>query len=57
MIDESMRMLKEAHKKAGVDPVCSHAESTPFQDGCFDRIIVVDALHHVADQVATTEEL
>jgi ubiquinone/menaquinone biosynthesis C-methylase UbiE len=55
--DESLKMLKEAHTKDGLDPVCSHAEQTPFQGNCFDRIIVVDALHHVADQRGTAEEL
>lgn len=55
--DQSMEMLKEARKKDGVQSVCSHTESIPFADSCFDRIIMVDALHHVADQVDTAEEL
>ena len=55
--DESFEMLKEVSKKLGIHPVCSRAESTPFRPNCVDRIIVVDALHHVADQVATAEEL
>ena len=55
--DPSFEMLKEAHKKDGLQPVCSHAENTPFADNCFDCIIMVDALHHVADQVNTAEEL
>jgi rhodanese-related sulfurtransferase/2-polyprenyl-3-methyl-5-hydroxy-6-metoxy-1,4-benzoquinol methylase len=55
--DESMEMLKEVRKKAAMHPVCSHAENTPFKAGCVDRIIVVDVLHHVADQVDAAEEL
>ncbi len=55
--DEFMEMLREVRKKVGMHPVCSHAENTPFKAGCVDRIIVVDALHHVADQVDTAEEL
>ncbi len=55
--DESMKMLKEAGKKVCLHPVCSHAERAPFRDGSFDRIIIVDAFHHVADQAATAGEL
>jgi len=55
--DESFEMLKEVRKKVGIHPVCSRAESTPFRTNCFDLIIMVDALHHVTDQVKTAEEL
>jgi ubiquinone/menaquinone biosynthesis C-methylase UbiE len=55
--DESFDMLQEAQKKDGVLPVCSHTENTPFADHFFDRIIMVDALHHVANQRETAGEL
>ncbi|MBE0697251.1 MAG: class I SAM-dependent methyltransferase [Anaerolineaceae bacterium] len=55
--DESLQMLREAQKKDGLQPVVSYAEDLPFQDGSFDCVIMVDALHHVADQRKTTDEL
>lgn len=55
--DQSLQMLREAEKKEGLQTVCSHTERMPFNSDAFDRIIMVDALHHVADQAATAEEL
>lgn len=55
--DASIEMLKEARKKLGVHSVCSQAEATPFKCNFFDRIIMVDALHHVADPVEAANEL
>lgn len=55
--DQSLKMLQEAHKKAGVRPVCSLTERMPFADGSMARIIMVDALHHVANQPQTAVEL
>jgi ubiquinone/menaquinone biosynthesis C-methylase UbiE len=55
--DETLEMLREANKKSGVKTVCSHAEQLPFQTDYFDRIVMVDAMHHVADQRATAREL
>jgi ubiquinone/menaquinone biosynthesis C-methylase UbiE len=55
--DESREMLREASKKTGISPVCSHAEQLPFPSNFFDRILMVDALHHVADQRTTVKEL
>jgi ubiquinone/menaquinone biosynthesis C-methylase UbiE len=57
VVDETLGMLREANKKAGVKTVCSHAEQLPFQADSFDRIVMVDAMHHVADQRATAREL
>lgn len=55
--DESLKMLCEAQKKEGLQPVQTYAENLPFQNNTFDCIIMVDALHHVADQQKTTTEL
>lgn len=57
VVDESLGMLRRAGKKAALRPVCSHAEQMPFADGCFARIMMVDAFHHMADQQATAAEL
>jgi ubiquinone/menaquinone biosynthesis C-methylase UbiE len=55
--DESFKMLGEAHKKTGLQPVHALAESLPFGGDTFMRIIMVDAFHHLADQRQTVEEL
>ena len=50
LADLSEKMLSQSHGKDELQPVCSHAEKLPFPDEAFDRIIMVDALHHVCDQ-------
>jgi ubiquinone/menaquinone biosynthesis C-methylase UbiE len=55
--DLSFKMLAEARRKAGLNPVCSHTERLPFPNGFFARIIMVDAFHHVCDQRQTAAEL
>jgi len=55
--DLSQKMLREAAKKDGLHPVCSSAEELSFLDESFERIIMVDALHHVHNQRQTADEL
>jgi demethylmenaquinone methyltransferase/2-methoxy-6-polyprenyl-1,4-benzoquinol methylase len=55
--DLSRDMLMQANKKGGLHTTCAHSEQLPFQEGYFDRIIVIDALHHVCDQAETADEL
>jgi ubiquinone/menaquinone biosynthesis C-methylase UbiE len=55
--DLSLRMLAEARAKGGLHPACAHTERLPFPDGFFARIIMVDAFHHVCDQLQTAKEL
>lgn len=54
--DSALMMIREAQKK-GIKAINAHAEQLPFKAGAFDRIIMVDALHHVADQRQTLDEL
>lgn len=54
--DVSMGMLRQAPRSA-LTPVCSHSESLPFPDNYFERVIMVDALHHVIDQPASAREM
>ena len=54
--DVSRPMLRQALKKR-LTPVAAKAEGLPFADGCFDRILVVDALHHFEDQEQALHEL
>lgn len=48
--DISHSMLKQARYKKNLLPVRSHAEILPFRDATFERILVVDSLHHFCDQ-------
>jgi ubiquinone/menaquinone biosynthesis C-methylase UbiE len=48
--DLSRPMLSQAQGKGDVRPVQAHAECLPFPAESFDRIVVVDALHHFCDQ-------
>lgn len=55
--DETFAMLQEARKKEGVLAVCTAAEALPFAPGAFDCVLMVDALHHVADQPRAAAEM
>ncbi len=56
LLDRSQPMLRQAQGK-GLWPIQGDVTRLPFPDACFDRIVVVDALHHFADQRATIGEL
>jgi demethylmenaquinone methyltransferase/2-methoxy-6-polyprenyl-1,4-benzoquinol methylase len=56
VVDLSRGMLRHAAHK-GLATVCAPAEHLPFASGAFDRIIMVDALHHVFDQRQTVTDL
>jgi demethylmenaquinone methyltransferase/2-methoxy-6-polyprenyl-1,4-benzoquinol methylase len=56
MADVSMGMLRQAPHST-LKPVCSHSENLPFPDNFFERVIMVDALHHVIDQPASAREM
>ncbi len=54
--DVSFGMLTRA-SQPDLKPVCGASESLPFADDLFERIIMVDALHHVIDQPQTVREM
>jgi ubiquinone/menaquinone biosynthesis C-methylase UbiE len=54
--DISMGMLKQVTPST-LSPVCGYSESLPFPSDSFERVIMVDALHHVVDQVSTAREM
>ncbi len=55
--DLSLKMLRQAQSKPGLIAVNSHSELLPFPANVFDRILMIDALHHVCDQQKTADEL
>jgi len=54
--DSAMKMLQKAKIK-GLNCLQSHSEILPFKDESFDRVIIVDALHHVINQEQTLGEM
>lgn len=55
--DESILMLKQAKSKDSLIPVGVHTERLPFPNNSFERVMIVDAIHHVIDAKATCGEL
>lgn len=57
MLAHSPRTYAANGSKLNVRPVCGASESLPFADGFFERVIMVDALHHVIDHAHTAREM
>ena len=57
LTDVSFGMLRQAKRKGNLLMSLAYAEMLPFQAESFDRILVVDALHHFADQHKAIKEL
>lgn len=54
--DLSPGMLAQAKQK-DLTTTCTHSEMLPFADNTFERVLMVDALHHVCNQAETVKEL
>jgi demethylmenaquinone methyltransferase/2-methoxy-6-polyprenyl-1,4-benzoquinol methylase len=54
--DISLGMLRRAAAKF-LPVVCAGAEQLPFPDGSFDRVVMRDAFHHLANQTRSAREL
>lgn len=57
VLDESYKMLTKAREKGGLGLARGLSEQMPFADGAFDRILMVDTMHHVIDPAQTAREL
>jgi demethylmenaquinone methyltransferase/2-methoxy-6-polyprenyl-1,4-benzoquinol methylase len=54
--DPSFGMLRQADRTR-IGLACAHSESLPFPGATFERVIMVDALHHVIHQGQTAREM
>lgn len=54
--DVSFGMLEKADRSA-LKPVCGGSEALPFADNFFERVIMVDALHHVINHADSAREM
>ncbi|NPV86735.1 MAG: class I SAM-dependent methyltransferase [Anaerolineae bacterium] len=57
VIDLSYKMLTRAKWKGGLLPACAYVEKLPFATATFDRVVMVDAFHHVCNQQDTVREM
>ncbi len=57
LVDSSFGMLSQARLKNNIRLSQSHTERLPFADERFEKILVVDALHHFADQRVALSDL
>ncbi len=55
--DLSAKMLRQAQEKGMCCPAVAHVEMLPYPDNSFERLLVVDALHHFCDQRQAIAEL
>ena len=54
--DPSLGMLRQADQTQ-LGLACSNSEALPFPNNSFERVIMVDALHHVIHQGQTAREM
>ena len=57
LTDVSWGMLQQAGSRPALRRVNAHAERLPFPNESFERILMVDAFHHVCNQAETAAEL
>ncbi len=55
--DLSLGMLRQASGNASLHLTCAHTEYLPYPDETFERVIMIDALHHVCNQAETALEM
>ena len=55
--DLAAGMLAQARQKDGLSAVRASTDALPFRAECFDRILIVDALHHIRAQVDAIAQL
>lgn len=54
--DPAIKMLREAHKK-GLLIINANSEALPLRTASFERVMMIDAFHHVAQHQLTLDEI
>ena len=54
--DSSVPMLQKSVGKSDISPIKGDVAQLPFSNDSFDRVLVVDALHHFKDPETAIEE-
>ena len=57
VIDPSEKMVEQCKKHDGITCVVGGTEQLPFTDKSIDKIILVDAFHHLPDQAGAIREM
>jgi ubiquinone/menaquinone biosynthesis C-methylase UbiE len=57
LVDYASAMLSESQAKGVAMPARAAAEQLPFADNRFDRVLMVDALHHLTNQRRSLQEM
>ncbi len=57
IVDPSAGMIAQANGKRDVAALRAESEGLPFANGAVERVLIVDALHHFADQQRAIREV
>jgi demethylmenaquinone methyltransferase/2-methoxy-6-polyprenyl-1,4-benzoquinol methylase len=55
--DVARQMLQQTRTRPGLSPVLAYTEKLPFPAAYFDRVLVVDALHHFCSHQKSIDDL
>lgn len=57
VVDDSKGMILHCQKHPGLKCLLGSAESIPFNDNYFDKVIIIDAFHHFPNQEKAIKEI
>jgi len=57
VIDPSQKMIELCKKHSGFSCVLGEGENLPFENNSIDKVILVDAFHHIKGQVKAIQEI
>lgn len=57
VIDPSQKMIKLCKKHSGFSCILGEGENLPFENNSIDKVILVDAFHHIRQQVKAIQEI
>ncbi|MGA9531753.1 MAG: class I SAM-dependent methyltransferase [Anaerolineales bacterium] len=57
VLDRSLPMLSQAAGKGIEAAVAGKLQALPFRSACFQRVVLVDSLHHSSDPIGSLAQL